>query len=77
MCELMSDVCSFCHAQESTSAGKRVVRSDCAGRRTRPSSVCDSYVGTGCPSSLGLRAIRSPAPFLRNVCCVLEAAKRR
>ena len=70
----MPNVCAFCQTQESAAVGKWLVCADWVGRRSPPSSVCDSFVDAGLASSLGLWAPGSPAPFRCNVCCALGAA---
>ena len=74
-CPVMSNACSSCQTQESTSAGKWVVRADCVGRRSPPNAICDSRVHYGFPA--GLCAPGAPAPFRCRVFCVLDAATRR
>ena len=73
----MSNVCSFCQVEESTSAGKWLARGNCVGRRDPPSALCDTCADNGLASPVGLWTPSAPAPLRCNICRALNSAKHR
>ena len=73
----MSNVCSFCQVEESTSAGKWLARGNCVGRRDPPSALCDTCADNGLASPVGLWTPSAPAPLRCNICRALNSAYHR
>ena len=70
-------MCSFCQVKEPSSVGKWLVRGDCKSRRDPPSSQRDTCADNGFASSGGIWFPNAPAPFHRDICRAMDAAKRR